>query len=377
MTDPPRPVHLPARAFPHGVAAAVALALASCGGGTSQGRPAATTIAPPTVSSATDRPSDRAASPTPTTILDGWVSYDRPAGWEIVTEADGLRPVRADLEAPPATPGIDELETLLEVRDPVGGSRVALLREPAFLDAADVDAWTEALADQVDGDPVGDDPIELAHGPGRRLRFETAGESVVLTTTAFADQRLALLVRAPAALDGAGRAELDDLVASVALDPDVVVTPLLHHHAGLVLHDVAGERAAAVGIQVPRDWAVTDLADGIRYRSPDGTATAEVAFAPPPTTSADQAMADLLDERGRQGLLDGTERDLGGTAFRVARYGPAELAPEDLGTGWLLLAETPRVLVIVRLDDTDADADAEAELLLLRRIIDTIDVRDG
>lgn len=382
MPSQPAPPRRPARRT--AACLVLVLAVAACGGSDDDGdasgptttaAPGSTTTAGPTTTGPIDGEADG-----PRTILDGWISYDGPAGWEVAVEAEGLLPQRAALGEAPTPPTIEALETLLELRHPEGLARVVLAREPAFLDAGDLDAWTEALAEEVAGDTStlqADEPIDLSHGPGRRLRYQGAdGETTTLATTAFDEQRLALVVEASPELDDEGRADLDGLVTSIELDPEVVLAPLLQFHAGLIRHEAAGT-TVDLGIHVPSDWDAADVADGVGYSSADGSATAEVTFGATPDAPADETMAALLDERGRDDLLDGTERELDGTVFRVARFGPDELADTDLATSWLLYAEVGDVTVTIRLADPEADTadtDGGPETLLLRRMIDTVTV---
>lgn len=349
-------------------------AAASCGSaGTDEASPTTEPAsAEPSTTGADDR-QDPSAGAASTSILDGWVTYELPDGWTATSEAEGLVPIRDDFETEPPAVGIDALEPLLELERDDGRARVSLLREPAFLDAADVDRWADQLAADLTStaplEPVGDEPVELAHGPGRRQVLESDDETVTLTTTAYGEQRIALLARAGADLGDDAAAQLVEVIESIALTPDVTLAPLLQFHAGLVGFDVAGERAAEIGLHVPSDWSSTDRPDGASYQSTDGEVTVDVTFTESvPVPSAD-VMRDLLAQRtDRDPLLSGDEREIGGGTFLVARHGPEDLTEVDLGTSWVLVGQVPGLIVTIELEDSGAEPDAP----LLRQIIDSL-----
>jgi hypothetical protein len=350
------------------------LGVTGCGSGGSGGEAATTepTSAEPADTEADDRRDPSAAT---ASILDGWVTYELPAGWTITSEAEGLVPIRDDFEAEPPEVSIDALEPLLELAREDGDAQASLLREPAFLDAADVDRWAEHLATDLGRstplEPVIDEPVELAHGPGRRQVLASDDETATLITTAYGEQRLAIVARADADLADNAAEELAQVTGSIALAPDVTITPLLQFHAGLVGYDVNGERAAAIGLHVPSDWTSTDRADGASYRSADGEVTVDVAFTESAPVSSEDVMRSLLAQRtDRDPLLSGDEREIGGGTFLVARHGPDDLTEVDLGSSWVLVGQVPGLIVTIELEDTGTEPDAP----LLRRIIDSLEV---
>ena len=363
------------------VAIGLLLALAGCGGASD---PSATEPTESAGSAAPTVPAADATTTSPTqerseaaSILDGWVSYELADGWEVGSEAEGLGALRDDFDTAPGAVQLDALEPLLQLERSDRRASVSLLREPAFLDSPDVDRWAERLVEDLGTyspiEPVSDEPVELAHGPARRQVFDSGEEMVVLATTAYGEQRLALLARSDAELTTEETEQLDEVIASITLTPDVVITPLLQYHAGLVGFDVAGERAAEIGLHVPSDWSATDRPDGASYQSGDGDVVVDFTFTESAPVASEDVMRDLLAQRtDRDPLLSGDERELGGGTFLVARHGPEDLTEVDLGTSWVLVGQVPGLIVTIELEDLGPEPDAP----LLRRIIDSLVVED-
>jgi len=309
-------------------------------------------------------------------ILDGWVSFQLAPGWEVIAEAEGLEPRRADFDRPALVPSVDDLQTLVEIGRTDGRARISLLREPAYLDVPDIDTWTDVLVEEVAGDAVelvAEDVVQAAHGPIRRLRFEGASGTLLFGTTAFDDQRLVVLASADSDLDDAEHQELRELAAALELDPDVRLNPMLQHHGGLYVYDRGGERVVEVALDVPSNWSSADEPDGVRYVAPDDGTTVEVYVSPGDgRTPAEVLDAALGFRPDRDPIIRTDEQRLGEVDVTVVRHGlEGTTADLDRSTSWVIVGETDGVMVEIYLDDTRPDTDA----LLLHRIFDTIEIR--
>jgi hypothetical protein len=307
------------------------------------------------------------------TLLDGWIRYEAPPGWELTSAAEGLEATRVDFDDAPVAPTLGAMEPLLGLARTDGTASVALLRERRFLEATDTDAWTEALAADLANDAVelvADEVIELDHGPARRLVFSGLDVDLVLATTEYGEQRLAVV----AEVEGGLSDDVGAVLASIQLEPGLVLAPLLQFHAGLAFYDVDGQRAVEIGLHVPSDWAARDAegAEGVVYASPDIATTVQIYFFPPDGRPLEEVLRTAIEGvPDADPVLVTEERTVDGTPFAVARLGPPELEDVDLGTTWVLVTETDDVVVEIYLDGPD-DPDATA---LLREVISSLTVR--
>lgn len=340
--------------------------------GTSEPAPSPVESAPPAEPASPPEPE----GPGPRTILDGWVRYELAPGWEVAAEADGLELRRADFDRPPFVPSVGALQTLVEIRRTDGRARIELLREPAYLDVPDVDAWIEVLLDEVVGgsfDLEAEDVVQAAHGPFRQMRFEGPEGTVLVGATAFDEQRLAVVAHADADLDEAEHRELRELAAALVLDPDVRLDPMLQYHAALYSFAADGARVVDVAVDVPSDWSATEEPDGVRYTSRDQRTTVEVYVSPADGRTVEEVVEDALAFRpDRDPIIDTATQRLGDVDATVVRHGLAGTTRAlDRSTSWVIVGEVDGAVVEIYLDDTRPDTDT----LLLHRIFDTIEIQ--